>query len=243
MKKILVMLALTMTSLAQAENVKMVVGEAFPPLMWNDNGTPKGVAVELGKAILTKAGFTVTVEPCPWLRCQMAAEKEGAFIVGFSQNEERLKKFVYSDVTMYDNVVLVTKKGKEFPFTKNEDLKGKTLGAQLGASFGQRFEDIKKLANYDKDDGDVQRMKKIVAGNIDAGAFSLGQAGVNYSAKLAGVDAATLSVLPEAIAKDPNYIATGMTTAGAKEKIAKINEAIKALQADGTIDKITKMTF
>ncbi len=71
----------------------------------------------------------------------------------------------------------------------------------------------------------------------------MGIAGVSYSAKLAGLKGGDFAVLPEVIAKDPNFIATGMKTAQAKEKIEKINKAIKDLTADGTIEKITKMTF
>jgi ABC-type amino acid transport substrate-binding protein len=38
-------------------------------------------------------------------------------------------------------------------------------------------------------------------------------------------------------------MATGMKTPNAKEKIARINAAIKALTADGTIARILKTTY
>lgn len=244
MKKMLLILAVLFSVNTFAkEEIKLVVGESFAPLMWNDNGTPRGVAVELGKAILEKAGFAVKVETCPWTRCQVTAENEGAFIVGFSKNDERLKKFFYSEITMYDDVVIAVPKGKEFPFAKDDDLKGKKIGAQNGASFGERFEKLKTIFSLDGDDGDMLRLKKIAAGRIDGGIFSLGVAGVNYSAKLAGLKGEDFAVLSEVIAKDPNFIATGVKTPQAKEKLEKINKAIKELTADGTIEKITKMTF
>lgn len=239
MKRFFLGLALiTVAAEVRAENIKFVVGESFAPLMWNDKGIAKGVAVDLAKAIGAKAGYTVSVETCPWTRCQQIAETEGAFIVGFSKNDERLKKFIYTESYMDDEVVIVVKKGKEFPFTKDDDLKGKVIGAQLGSSFGPRFEKLKTIMKVESDSADTTRMKKLYAGRIDGGIFSLGKIGAVYSAKEAGIDPNEVVVLPEAIAKDPNFMATGNSTASAKEKIDKLNAAIKALKADGTLNKI-----
>lgn len=243
MKKILMILALMCAQQSFAETIKLVAGESFAPLMWNDKGVPRGIAIEIGKAILEKAGYTVVVETCPWVRCQIIAENEGAFITGFSTNEERLKKFVYTDPTMYDEVVIVTKKGKEFSFKNDDDLKGRRIGSQNGSTFGARFEGLKKIFRTDFDHNDVARVKKIDADRIEAGIFSLGHAGFAYSAKLAGFKLEDFTILPDLIAKDPNYMATGMKTPNAKEKIIKINAAIKALTADGTIDRLLKTTY
>lgn len=244
MKVYLLIFSLILTSASWAnEVIRVVASEGLPPLMWSDNGIPRGMAVELGKAIFKKAGFRMKVETCPWVRCQLIAEYEGAFIVGFSKNEERLKKFFYSDVYMYDNVVIAVKKGREFPFRKEQDLKGKKIGHQMGSSYGERFERLKKIFNPQGDSGDVLRIKKIVAQRIDGGVFSLGSAGVNYALKLSGLSSNELTVLPEAISKDPNFIGTGMKTPGAKEKLEKINKAIKELKEDGTIDRIMKQKF
>lgn len=230
-------------NLMAKETIRLVAGDSFPPLMWQENGVAKGVAVEIGKAILEKAGYKVVVEACPWARCQMIAENDGAFITGFSKNDERIKKFIYSNITMYDEVVIVTKKGKEFSFKNTNDLKGKKIGAQLRVSFGPKYEELKKGMIIETDSDDVARVKKIILGRLDGGIFSLGEAGIAYSAKLAGHTMKELSILPDIIAKDPNYLATGSKTPHAKEKINKINAAIKALTNNGTIAKITRMTF
>lgn len=244
MKVYLMILCLLFASGAGAsEIIRVVASEGLPPLMWSDNGIPKGMAVELGKAIFKKAGFRIKVETCPWVRCQLMAEHDGAYIVGFSKNEERLKKFFYSDVYMYDNVVIAVKKGKEFPFIKDEDLKGKRIGVQMGSSYGERFEKLKMIFNPQNDSGDILRIKKIMAQRIDGGVFSLGRAGVDYALKLSGLESGELTVLPEAISRDPNFIGTGMKTPGAKEKLERINKAIKELKEDGTIDRIMKQKF
>lgn len=246
MKKVLVVMALMFAQQSfSAETIKVLVGESFAPLMWKDkkDGKPYGIAVELSKAIGEKAGYNVVIEACPWVRCQVMAENDGAFIAGFSKNDERVKKFAFTEPILYDEVIIATKKGKEFPFHNNSDVKGKRIGSQNGSGFGTRFEELKKIYKPDYDHNDIARVKKIDADRIDAGVFSLGQAGFAYSAKLAGFNPDDFSILPEIIAKDPNYLATGIKTPNYKEKVDKINAAIKALTADGTLDKIIKKTY
>lgn len=238
-----VMTFLLCSNLWAMETVTMLAGESFPPLMWNDNGVPRGIAVEIGKAILVKAGYEVIVKTCPWKRCQAIAENEGAFIVGFSKNDERLKKFVYSDVIMYDDLVIVTRKGKEFSLHNAKEFKGKVIGAQLGVGFGQKNQGLKEGMIIETDTDDVIRVKKLMRNRIDGGFFSLGNVGITYSAKLAGYSMDNFSILPIIVSKDPNYIATGIKNPNAQESIKRINTAIKELTDNGTIDKLTKMTF
>jgi polar amino acid transport system substrate-binding protein len=230
-------------NLFSQETIRLVAGDSFPPLMWKEGPVAKGIAVEIGRAILEKAGYKVSVETCPWARCQLIAENDGAFITGFSKNDERLKKFIFSDVIMYDEVVIVTKKGKEFSFEDTESLKGKKIGAQIGVGFGAKNEGIKKGMIIERDYDDVTRVKKIAHDRIDGGYFSLGEAGIAYSAKMAGYSMKEFSIISGVISKDPNYLATGLKTLKASQKIKKINAAIKALTNDGTISKIQKKNY
>lgn len=238
-----VILLLLCSNLWAEETVTLVAGESFPPLMWAEQGVAKGIAVEIGKAILVKAGYKVKVKTCPWKRCQAIAENEGAFITGFSKNDERLKKFIYSDVIMYDDLVIVTRRGKEFSLDNAKEFKGKVIGAQLGVGFGEKNQGLKEGMIIETDSDDVTRVRKLMRNRIDGGFFSLGKVGITYSAKLAGYSMDNFSILPVIVLKDPNYIATGIKNPNALEQIKRINVAIKALTDNGTIAKLTKMTF
>lgn len=238
-----VIILLLCSNLWAEETITLVAGESFPPLMWEDNGVAKGIAVEIGKAIIIKAGYRVRVKTCPWKRCQVIAENEGAFITGFSKNDERLKKFIYSDAVMYDDLVIVTRKGKEFSLHDAKSFKGKVIGAQLGVGFGEKNQGLKEGMIIETDTDDVARVRKLMRNRIDGGFFSLGKAGITYSAKLAGYPIENFSILPVIVSKDPNYIATGMKTPNALEKIKRINTAIKVLTDNGTIAKMTKVNF
>ncbi len=230
-------------NLRAEETITLVVGESFPPLMWEENGNAKGIAVEIGKAVLKKAGYQVQIKTCPWKRCQIIAQNEGAFITGFSKNDERLKIFLYSNAIMYDDLVIVTKKGKEFSLTDPKSIKGKVIGAQMGVGFGAKNEGLKEGMIIETDSSDINRVKKLMYNRIDGGFFSLGKAGIAYSAKMAGYSLENFSILPVIVSKDPNYLATGLKTPNALEKIKKMNAAIKALTDDGTIAKILSTTY
>lgn len=225
------------------EPITMVAGESFPPLMWDNKGVPSGIAVEIGEAILKKAGFKVTVVSCPWKRCQILAEKEGAFITGFAKNAERQQKFLYSNVIMYDDLVIVTKKGKEFSLSVPKEYKGKVIGAQMGVGYGENNQGLRDGMVIETDSDDVSRVKKIMFGRIDGGFFSLGKIGINYSAKLAGYKLEDFSILPVIVSKDPNYLATGKKTPNGADKIKRINTAIKAMNKSGELTKILKKYF
>ncbi len=73
--------------------------------------------------------------------------------------------------------------------------------------------------------------------------FSSGVAGLNYACKTAAVDCAQFTILPEKIDLDPNFIATGIKTPGAKEKIEKANAALKELAASGKIKEIMEQKY
>ncbi len=231
------------SNLRAVETITLVAGESMPPQMWSDNGMPKGIAIEIGKAVVIQAGYKVIVKTCPWRRCQTFAEKEGAFITGFSKNDERLKKFLYTKAIMYDDLVIVTKKGKEFSLNDPKSIKGKIIGAQIGVGYGDKNQGLKEGMIIETDFDDLSRVRKIMRDRIDGGFFSLGSVGINYSAKLAGYSMDNFSILPVIVAKDPNYIATGMQTKNAEEIIQKINAAIKVLTDNGTIARLTNKTY
>lgn len=242
MLKSTILILLLYSNLLIAETITLVAGESFPPLMWDDSGIAKGVGIEIGKAVLIKAGYEVKVITCPWKRCQVIAEKKGAFITSFSKNDERLKKFIYSSVIMNDDLVIVTKKGKEFSLNDPKSYKGKTIGAQRGVGFGEKNQGYREGMIIETDSSDVNRVKKIMLNRIDGGFFSLGKSGINYSSKMAGYSLDDFSVLPIIVSKDPNYLATGIHTLNALVKLEKINAAIKILKADGTIANILETT-
>lgn len=243
LKNLVIIFFLFCSDLLATETVTLVAGESFPPLMWDDRGTPKGSAVEIGKAILKQAGYEVKVKTCPWNRCQSISEKEGAFITGFSKNKERLKKFFYSDVIMYDDVVIVTRKGKEFSLKDPKSYNGKVIGAQRGVGFGENDQGRREGMVIETDSDDVLRVKKIMLNKVDGGFFSLGKTGINYSAKLAGYSIDDFSILPVIVSKDPNYLAIGKNTPQASDKINKVNAAIKVLKKNGTIAKIINAVY
>lgn len=131
-----------------------------------------------------------------------------------------------------------------WPFSKSLMLwKGKVIGAQLGVGFGEKNQGLKEGMIIETDSDDVTRVRKLMRNRIDGGFFSLGKVGITYSARLAGYPMENFSILPVIVSKDPNYIATGIKTPNAQERIKKINVAIKALTDNGTIAKLTKMTF
>ncbi|TDK64409.1 substrate-binding periplasmic protein [Sapientia aquatica] len=91
-------------------------------------------------------------------------------IIGISKTNERLQYFDFSEALSEDNVWLVTRCDKIFPFKTLDDLKGKTIGVVRGVSAGEEFDgQANRLFKID-DDTDVTeaRFIKLYNGRADA---------------------------------------------------------------------------
>ena len=102
--------------------------------------TPRGILVDMFQYLGKEMGCHFTIELYPWKRAykNMLAGKGG--VMGLSKNKDRLKIIDYSEVMFYVDLMLIVKKGTEFPFKSIPDLKGKIVSVTIGSSYGDAFE-------------------------------------------------------------------------------------------------------
>ncbi|MCP4120097.1 MAG: amino acid ABC transporter substrate-binding protein [Desulfobacteraceae bacterium] len=212
------------------------------PKIYNDNGKPKGILVDIMKYAEKKLDCRFTIKLYPWARAYLLATQGKGGLIGLSKTSERLKIFDYSDVVYYDEVILVVVKGKEFPFETMEDLKGKRLGIGLGGSFGEEFEKAKKAGLFYaiKDDGPVERLHKLLMGGIDAAFISPGRIAFYQTLKkdkklLKARD--IFAILPKPFNRDQKFL--GFSKDMKMQPFLKaFNQVLKEGHESGEIDKI-----
>lgn len=174
----------------------------------------------------------------PWARSYNNALNGNGGIVGISITDERLKLFDYSDPIYYDKVILVVKKGNEFVFRKNRDLKGKVIGVCRGCSFGLDFEDAKKYFILVEDDSSPVRLRKVLAGVLDAAIISPGEYALNsIIQKTHDLSISQFTILDKPISMDSNHLAFAKDLKMEKF-LKKFNQVIKKGNRTGVIDKI-----
>ncbi len=159
------------------EQILILGNHKKPPKNYLENDKPKGILIEIMNYVDQKLSLSFEYKLSPWKRVYLDAVNGKGGIIGLSMNRERLKIFDYSDVMYYDDLLLVMKKGKEFPYKRVQDLRGKKVGCLRGASYGDAFEKAKSnFFEIDEDGDGKQRLLKLLGNRIDVAIIGPGRA-------------------------------------------------------------------
>ena len=224
-------------SIAHAEPIVLLGSDSLLPKSWNDGGVPRGYAMDAASEALTRAGFDVRVELTPWARAMADAKLGTGVINHLAKTPERERTFLFSDPIIFDRVVVVVKKGKEFPFASVRDLAGKTVGVLRDVDYGGEWSTALGSFRRDEDDHAESRLKKLLLDRIDAAIISSGPVGLRLTAERAGLDPNAFTILPAPLLLDPNYLGIAKG-AGSADKLARINAAIESMNRDGVTQRI-----
>ncbi|MGB5917615.1 ABC transporter substrate-binding protein [Arcobacter sp.] len=235
MKKIIAVVLLAFGIFAHAQKDSITVGlcAAYPPFESRDEKSGKIVgfdidlAQEIGKVINKK----VVVKDAEW-QALLGGLKNNNFdviISAMSRQEAGANNVNLSDTYYLLNDVLVVKKDDK-SITSKTDLKGKSVGVQLGSGSEQivdKLNDLGKVARYNYNpeaflDLKHKRIDAVVVGY----AYALTQKDFNNEYKI--VDNLAPSQLVAVMKK------------GNDSLTKEINSALKTLKENGTYDKLVK---
>lgn len=131
-------------------------------------------------------------------------------------------------------------KGNEFTYDNLADLKGKVIGIQRGASYGQKFEQSKKILSYDEDGSGEQRLLKLLHNRIDVALIGPGKSGlmsvIKRNPELMSRKA-DFSVISNPFQRDPNYFAFSKKM-NRQHLLLEFNKILKKGYQSGDIQKI-----
>ena len=213
--------------------LELVMGTnaAFPPYEYydEDGETIIGIDAEIAKAVADKLGMKLTIKDMEFDSLLTAVQSGAVDIVfaGLTVNEER-KQSVDFSIT-YATGVQVIIVPEDSKIASVDDLAGKTIGVQAGTTG-----DI-----YCTDEFGQDNVKQFANGALAVAALQNGQVDCvvidNEPAKSFVAANDGLKIL------DTEYAVEDYAAAISKENTeltAKVNEAMEALKADGTIDGI-----
>lgn len=219
---------------AAAETLLIFGDDAYAPVLYQrPGGVPEGVLVQTLRRAERITGDHYDLQLMPWKRAYELARRGDGGLIGVSYTQERAAIFDYSHPMYDDDIRIVTLKGREFTFGEIGDLKGKLLGGVRGASYGEQVDSAiaAGLIRVDRDIGQVSRLRKVLAGRLDAALIGNGQAGleaviVSHPELLANRD--RFSVLGKPLARDPLHLAFPKQL-GKTEALARFNDALEKL--------------
>ena len=236
-----VVLAL-LSTFARAESLVVFGDDAYGPVIQKKEGKVVGVlpAILARAAEITKDHYDVRLYP--WKRAyELAVRGEGG-IVGISRTDGRDALFDFSKPIYEDNIQIVTLKGKSFSYSSPEDLKGKVVGGVNGASYGHTVDAAiaAGLFTVDRDVSQPGRLRKLLAGRLDAAFIGNGSAGFNTvieSMPELMANKAQFVVLPLPLTKDPLHLAFPRSMEK-RAVVQRFDTAIDQMRKSGELGRI-----
>lgn len=223
----------------RAETISLFGSDNLPPKSWQDKDRPRGYSVDAAREVLALAGFQVDVRLTAWARAVEEVKAGKGILTHVSKTPEREQFFEFSEPLVYDRIVVVVKKGKEFAFHHPQDLMNRSVGVLRGATYGGPWSSVVDRLQVEYDTDAVARVGKLMRNRLDCAIISSGRAGLKIAAQLGGYDISEFTILPVPVIEDPNYLAIAKGPDSAKT-MARINAAIRNLRASGGIERIMR---
>lgn len=114
--------------------------EANPPFSLASRGTVKGLYPAIISEAFSRLAEPVTMQALPWKRIIAGADEGHWGVGGIYMNEERLRKYDYSEPIFEDAIKIYVLREKEFRFAAVPDMTGMTVGVMRGWSYGRSFD-------------------------------------------------------------------------------------------------------
>lgn len=132
----------------------MVTNAEFPPYVYHDGGEIVGIDVEICDAIAAKLGKTMEIEDIAFdsIIPEVVSGKADIGAGGITVTEDRLQNVDFSDTYTTASQVIIVKNDSDI--AGPDDLKGKSIGVQLGTT-GDLY-----VSDYEKDGATVERYGK-----------------------------------------------------------------------------------
>ena len=210
----------------------------YPVIAYKDGDKIVGAAATLVETIAKKLNVPLESKYMgTWEEAQAAARDGKAdMIFGIYYNDERATYLDYvQPAFMYDDVAIFVVKGKEFPFTGQNDLIGKKGVTNLGESYGNEFDAfIKDKLDVTRADGIDDAFKDLLAGKADyliAGYYP----GLAEAAKAGLKD--KVVALNQALLSAEMYVAFSKKSP-CRSLAEKFGQEITVMTTDDSFDKI-----
>lgn len=184
-------------------------------------------------------GITVQYEFYPWARAYHVA-RNGAVdaSIGWYRTEEREQEFLFSDPVFVESQVFFFLKDKPLPWSNLDDLRGKSIGATLGYTYGEKFKQLEdsKALDVQRTGSDEQNLRKLLANRIDAVVLSRA-VGTRLVQTLEPELAKRISFDPRPINSGPLHVIFPKSSAHSSELLAQFNRGLKRLKASGAAER------
>ncbi|KKI93042.1 ABC transporter substrate-binding protein [Bacillus sp. SA1-12] len=227
------------TSGGDKKVLKMATSADYPPFEYIDTTKGSdivGFDIDLAKALAEKTGYELEIQDIDFnsLIPALQAKQIDLVLSGMTPTPERAENVDFSDVYYTANHMIVSLKDKEVKSI--EELKGKTIGVQLGSIQEDKAKEISeqvnvKIENRNKISDLIQELK---SGRIDAAIIEdlVANGYIEKDKDLSGFTMASEEEAGSAIAFQKNSPYT-----------KEFNDALNEMKENGELDKLVAKWF
>ena len=216
--------------------IKIGTEGTYPPFTYHDaSGALVGFDVEIGREIAKRIGVEAQFLEGKWdgLIAGLDAQRYDAVINQVGITEERKAKFDFSDPYISSKAALIVREDNA-EIAGFDDLSGKRAAQSLTSNYGKMAEEAG--AQLIGTEGFDQSIALVVQGRADAT--------INYSLSFLDFKKKQPNAPVKIAATQGEAAQSGVIVRkGDPELVAAINEALKAIRADGTYKRISETYF
>ena len=212
-----------------------VVCSNIAPFVFNELGSYRGYAYELGQAVMQRLGYRGAIEVQPLARANRTVQSEANVIalwVGRIPEREATVHWIYPVVV--DDFSVYTVKGRPAAMTLEQAKSLGTLGANIGAAnaIAAQRKGLEQIEMITSDDANG---RKLMTGRIDGWIAS--RSAVRFFIRLHGLPEETF-IKGVKLSDYQAWVVTSLGTDPAV--IAAWQSALQALERDGTLSRLAK---
>lgn len=210
----------------------------YPPFSFQDErGKLTGFEVEFAEQLAQHLGVKAKLQPTKWdgMLASLDSKRIDVVINQVTISDERKKKYDFSTPYTISGVQALTMKAKAGTISKPEDLAGKKVGVGLGSNYEQWLRDNVKGVDIRTYDDDPTKYQDLRSGRLDAILVD----------RLAALDLVKKTGDTMAVAGAPfSRLESGVALRkGNEDLLNAINQAIAAMQKDGSLTKLSEKWF
>lgn len=228
---------LAFTGTAQAELLR-VTGSLWSPYL--DTELPNGgLAVDIVRTALTRAGYEVQGNVEPWSRAYEGTSI-GVYdvVAAIWQNEARGEELIFSNPYLLNDIIFMSRQGVLGSYNTLNDLTGYRIGVVRDYAYDETFDthpDLHRVANAHL----IQNLLLLRQGRLDVvvgDKWSI----LHEISQFMPDDIGYFVALPRPLARRALRLGVSRLNPHAEKIVADFDEAIAEMQADGSYDEIVK---
>jgi polar amino acid transport system substrate-binding protein len=234
--KVVSLLGLVISLQAHAAGPVVVgVDAENPPFMSAVAGKAAGLYPAIITEVFRSAGLSVQLEAKPWKRCIADMDEGRAGVGGIYKNDDRLKKYDFSNQIFVEKMAVYSNKAGHVEFTGVSSLFGKRVAVLRGWSYGEEFDKAVKEGKITTEEtgSDLQNFQKLASNRVQV-ALAIVEAGTTL---LKGGKFPEVDVSAKFLFENPTFLAFNKSTKQT-ETLDKFNKAIDDMRKSGKLEKI-----